>query len=88
MVKTPSSKVIKTPSSKAAKTPGGKAKSGKTKTAAASVDRMPAIELGGRLDEHLVRERAYGIWIEEGRPHGRDLAHWQRASEELQRDAR
>jgi hypothetical protein len=79
--------MVKTPSSKAAKTPGSKAKSGKTK-APASADRAPAIELGGRLDEHVIRERAYGIWIEEGRPHGRDLAHWRRAHEELQQGAR
>jgi hypothetical protein len=80
MVKTPSSKVIKTPTSKA--------KSSKTKAPATSANRAPAIELGGRLDEHRIRERAYGIWIEEGRPHGRDLAHWRRAHEELQQGAR
>jgi hypothetical protein len=39
-------------------------------------------------DEDRIRERAYGIWIEEGRPHGHDLAHWQRARNELQQDAR
>ena len=33
-------------------------------------------------------KRAYGIWIAEGRPHGRELAHWQRAHHELQREAR
>ena len=80
--------MVKTPSSKVARTPGGKAKPGKAKAAAASADRTPAIELAGRLDEHLIRERAYGIWIEEGRPHGRDLAHWRRAHEELQQQAR
>ena len=30
-----------------------------------------------------VAERAYSIWEEEGRPHGRDHAHWQRAENEL-----
>ena len=79
MAKTPSSQVVKTPSSRV--------KPGKTKAPHASADRTPAIELGARLDEHLIRERAYGIWIEEGRPHGRDLAHWRRAHEELQRQA-
>jgi hypothetical protein len=39
-------------------------------------------------DEDQIRERAYGIWIEEGRPHGHDLAHWQRARHELQQEAR
>jgi hypothetical protein len=42
------------------------------------------IELASLPDEHRIRERAYGIWIEEGRPQGRDLAHWQRARMELQ----
>ena len=74
--------MAKTPSSKLARTPGSKAKSANTKAPAASADRTAAIELG-RLDEHLIRERAYCIWLEEGRPHGRDLAHWRRAHEEL-----
>lgn len=69
------------------KTPSSKGKSSKRKAPAASNGRPPAIELAGRPDEHRVRERAYGIWIEEGRPHGRDLAHWQRARHELQREA-
>lgn len=30
-----------------------------------------------------VAERAYSIWEEEGRPHGRDRAHWERAEKEL-----
>ena len=30
-----------------------------------------------------VAERAYTIWEEEGRPHGRDRAHWERAEQEL-----
>ena len=87
MVKTPSSKAARTPSSSAVRTPASKGKSSK-KAPAASANRTPAIELGGRLDEHLIRERAYGIWIEEGRPHGRDLAHWRRACQELQQGSR
>jgi Protein of unknown function (DUF2934) len=67
-----------------AKTPTSKAKSTKKKAPATSGDRAPGIELAGRADEHRIRERAYGIWVEEGRPHGRDLAHWQRAHQELQ----
>jgi hypothetical protein len=70
-----------------AKTPTSKAKSSKKKAPAASGDRSPAIELASRLDERQIRERAYGIWLEEGRPHGRELAHWQRAHQELQREA-
>ncbi|GLK78325.1 DUF2934 domain-containing protein [Methylopila turkensis] len=30
-----------------------------------------------------VRERAYQIWIEEGRPEGREHEHWERARQEL-----
>jgi len=52
-----------------------KGKSSRKASLAAPDDRSPAIGLANRLDEHLIRERAYGIWIEEGRPHGRDLAH-------------
>ncbi|GAA0535243.1 hypothetical protein GCM10008941_13470 [Rhizomicrobium palustre] len=33
-------------------------------------------------DEHI-RNRAHSIWESEGRPHGRDVEHWQRASREL-----
>jgi hypothetical protein len=80
--------MVKKASSNAVKTPATKAKSGKKKAPAAQANGSPAIQLASRLDERLIRERAYGIWIEEGRPHGRDLAHWQRAHQELQREAR
>lgn len=26
--------------------------------------------------EHKIRERAYQLWVQEGRLHGRDLEHW------------
>jgi len=73
--------MAKTPSSNVAKTPSSKAKSSKS-ALAVSAGHSPA-----RLDEDRIRERAYGIWIAEGRPHGRELAHWQRAHHELQREA-
>jgi Protein of unknown function (DUF2934) len=79
--------MVKKATSNLVKTPSSKAKSSKKKAPAASDDRSPVIELASRPDEHRIRERAYGIWIEEGRPHGRDLAHWQRAWHELQREA-
>ena len=44
---------------------------------------LPAIEVAVRVNDNLIRERAYGIWIAEGRPHGREVAHWQRARHEL-----
>jgi Protein of unknown function (DUF2934) len=78
--------MVKKASSAVAKTPG-KTKSSTKKAPARLAERSPAIELASRLDERLIRERAYGIWIEEGRPHGRDLAHWRRASEELHEEA-
>ena len=33
-----------------------------------------------------VAQRAYSIWEEEGRPHGRDRAHWDRAQREMTDD--
>jgi len=50
---------------------------------AAAIDAAPAIDVVIRVDDDLIRERAYRIWIAEGRPHGRDLVHWQRAHQEL-----
>ena len=36
-----------------------------------------------REREQAVRERAYAIWEEEGRPEGRRLAHWWQAQVEI-----
>ena len=33
--------------------------------------------------EERIHRRAYEIWEREGRPHGRDSEHWQRAREEI-----
>ena len=77
MAKTPSNTVRKAT---------GKAKSSKS-ALAATADRSPAVEVAAPLDENCIRERAYGISIAEGRPHGRELAHWRRAHQELQREA-
>jgi len=38
-----------------------------------------------RNEDH-VRERAYAIWEEEGRPDGEDLRHWSAAEAELRGD--
>jgi hypothetical protein len=35
------------------------------------------------VNEDRIRERAYLIWVDEARPHGRDLDHWLRAKWEL-----
>lgn len=79
--------MAKTPVINAAKKASGKAKSSKKSAPAAAANLSPAVEFDNRLDEDRIRERAYGIWIAEGKPHGRELAHWQRAHHELQRDA-
>lgn len=35
-----------------------------------------------------IAERAYHIWQEQGRPHGRDLDHWLQAEREIAESAR
>ena len=79
--------MAKTPSSNIVRKASNKAKSSKKSALAASAGHSPAIAFAIRLDEDLIRERAYGIWMAEGRPHGRELSHWQRAHHELQREA-
>jgi|ERR1700712_223960 DUF2934 family protein len=45
-------------------------------------DSMPTNPLESDPDrEHRIRERAYHLWIDEGRPHGRDHEFWERARE-------
>ena len=39
-------------------------------------------------DENRIKERAYHIWEAEGRPHGRDREHWERASREIEAGAK
>jgi hypothetical protein len=36
--------------------------------------------------EERIRERAYQMWIEEGRPHGRDQEHWEKARRLIDRE--
>jgi hypothetical protein len=36
--------------------------------------------------EDRMRERAYQIWEEQGRPEGRDLEHWHEAARQLHED--
>lgn len=33
--------------------------------------------------EQAIRERAYVLWEQDGRPEGRSLAHWSRAEDEI-----
>jgi hypothetical protein len=37
------------------------------------------------LTQQQISIRAYHIWEEEGRPHGRDQAHWFEAERQLQK---
>ena len=62
-------------------------KSNKKARQVVAIEAAPAIEVTLRVDDDLIRERAHGIWIVEGRPHGRELAHWQRAHQELEQEA-
>ena len=39
-----------------------------------------------RDKEQRVRERAYRIWEEEGRPIGKDKEHWERARKEIEEE--
>ena len=49
-----------------------------------------AKDRGGANDDKSkddkIRERAHLIWIDEGRPDGRDVDHWMRAKWELERE--
>ena len=38
---------------------------------------------GQSLRDQAIRERAYAIWEEEGRPDSKDLDHWYRAEAEI-----
>jgi hypothetical protein len=38
---------------------------------------------GQSMREQAIRERAYAIWEQEGRPDGKDLDHWLRAEAEI-----
>jgi Protein of unknown function (DUF2934) len=43
----------------------------------------PSVKDVGSAHEK-VRERAHRIWVDEGRPHGRDVEHWLRAKWEVE----
>jgi hypothetical protein len=74
--------MAKTPVRSAAKTPSSKPKSAKKAAPAVTTGVVPAMAVALRVDEDLIRKRAYGICAE-GQPHGREHAHWQRAKHEL-----
>jgi hypothetical protein len=40
-------------------------------------------EPSGEIDEDQIRDRAYALWVDAGRPSGRDEEFWHRAQREL-----
>jgi hypothetical protein len=61
----------------------GPSKTAAPKSTARAAPRKPA---SGRPNDdlkQLVQQRAYELWEREGRPHGRDQAHWQQAEREI-----
>jgi hypothetical protein len=62
---------------------------GKTATSATvsvgTAKAASAVQMSAALTPDLVAVRAYEIYLEEGRPEGRDLEHWTRAESELLR---
>jgi hypothetical protein len=66
---------------------GGAEQSAKTAKKASSGSATRKSGKVKSFDEQAIQARAYLIWIDEGQPHGRDLEHWLRACEELERDA-
>ena len=79
--------MAKTAVSKAAKPAIAKPKSARKAAPPVTTGAAPAIEVALRVDDDLIRARAYAIWIAEGRPDGREHAHWLRARYELQLEA-
>ena len=50
-------------------------------------DGYDVIERGAKPPEtERIRQRAYELWEQEGRPEGRQDEHWARASREIQMD--
>jgi hypothetical protein len=79
--------MAKTAVSKAAKPAIAEPKSARKAAPPVTTGAAPAIEVALRVDDDLIRERAYAIWIAEGRPDGCEHAHWLRARYDLQLEA-
>jgi hypothetical protein len=47
---------------------------------------IPVTKDGDGPTDDKIRERAHLIWIDEGRPDGRELDHWMRAKWEIEQD--
>ena len=68
--------------------PRAQPKLAKMAKADAKGDRAPAADVpaAAPIDESRVRARAHAIWIQEGKPEGRDVEHWLRARWELEQE--
>jgi hypothetical protein len=72
------------PRTSAAKT--GKTKATAIKTASRTAGRKPAAPGWSREELYeRIQRRAYELWEREGRPDGRDHAHWHQAELEITR---
>src|SRR5258706_14250740 len=47
------------------------------------IDSHEEISKMNKLNEAAIRQRAYEIWENSGRPHGRDAEHWHQAAAEV-----
>ena len=51
---------------------------------AKKIDPQAPAEVLAEIDEDLIRQRAYEIWEQAGRPAGEHTEHWERAKREIQ----
>jgi hypothetical protein len=54
----------------------------RAKPTTSAAPRRPTAKLRGELQQRI-QQRAYELWENEGRPHGREQAHWQQAEREI-----
>ena len=68
----------------AAKAQAGTAKTAKPTTAAPARPTARKFRAGAPIDLRArIERRAYELWERDGRPEGRDHAHWQQAEREI-----
>jgi hypothetical protein len=62
---------------------GGKRSSSSTSGSSGDAKGSAKIHLDETKTEHAIRERAYQLWEQSGRPHGRDIDFWLKARKEI-----
>jgi hypothetical protein len=65
------------------RTSDGENRAGESRPAEALLSGIGGRKRQAANHDVVIRERAYAIWEEEGRPHGRDWDHWLRAAQEI-----